>query len=84
MCDRGVDETGSCDTGVSEVPERKDGDGEGSAGMGWDVNGRITRTERKWMVLLLELNAEASERVIEAMKSFVEMWCVSNRIKRSN
>ncbi|XP_050694867.1 uncharacterized protein LOC126984800 isoform X3 [Eriocheir sinensis] len=82
MCDRGVDET------VVHVilvcgryrRERTEMMRVALSEMGWDVNGRIARTEREWMLLLLGLSAEANDRIIEAMKSFLEkMWCARNR-----
>ena len=46
--------------------------------MGWvadEVNGEVERYERDWMLLLLGLNGEATERMMEAVKGFLEkMW----------
>ncbi|MPC90116.1 hypothetical protein E2C01_085086 [Portunus trituberculatus] len=38
-------------------------------------NARVEKTGREWMVLLLELCGEMSERMIEAVMKFLErMW----------
>ena len=48
--------------------------------MGGDVDGRTGGTEREWMVRLLGLSDEASVRMIEAVKSFLEkLWHIRNR-----
>ncbi len=48
--------------------------------MGWDVSEVVERTEREWMVLLLGLSEEATERMVEAVKRFLErVWCVRCR-----
>ena len=44
-------------------------------GHGWDE--RVEKTGREWMVLLLGLCRETNERMIEAVKEFLEkMWRV--------
>ena len=81
-CDRGVDET------VVHVMllceryrrERTEMMRVVLSEMGRDVNDRTARTEREWMLLLLGLNGEANDRIMEAVKSFLEqMWCARNR-----
>lgn len=38
----------------------------------WEVNELIERMGRKWMVLLLGLGEEATQRMTEAVKAFLE------------
>ncbi len=45
--------------------------------MRWDSIEIIERTRREWMVLLMEQNGEVTERMIKAVKVFLErMRCV--------
>ncbi|XP_063877492.1 uncharacterized protein LOC135109778 [Scylla paramamosain] len=50
--------------------------------LGHDRNERVEKTGKEWMVLLLGLCREANERMIEAVKEFLErMWrarCMNN------
>ena len=48
--------------------------------MGHEMNEAIEITGRKWMVLLLGLCGETSERMIDAVKEFLEkMWYARSR-----
>ncbi|MPC87583.1 hypothetical protein E2C01_082449 [Portunus trituberculatus] len=43
--------------------------------LGHDRNERVEKTGREWMVVLLGLSKETNERIIEAVKEFLErMW----------
>ena len=47
--------------------------------MGCEMNELVERTGREWMVLLLGLCRDTTERMIEAVKTFLErMWNVRN------
>ena len=49
--------------------------------MGYEANVRVERTGREWMVLLLGLCDESTERMITAVKEFLEkMWCARHRV----
>ena len=48
--------------------------------LGHRLDERVEKTGREWMVLLLGLCRETNERMIEAMKEFLEKkWCVRCR-----
>ncbi len=49
--------------------------------MRWDSIEMIERTRREWMVLLTEQNGEVTERMIKAVKEFLErMRCAKCRV----
>ncbi len=44
------------------------------------MNEVVERTGREWMVLLLGLGGETNDRMIAAVKVFLEkMWCARSR-----
>ena len=47
----------------------------------WSANEEFIRDERDWMLLLLGLNGEATERMVEAVKGFLErMWRIRGNV----
>ncbi len=82
MCDKGEDETVEhvmleCEKYQRDRLEMME---VAVSEMGWDVNEVIEITEKEWMVLLLGLSGEASERMVEAVKRFLErVWCARSR-----
>ena len=83
MCDMGVDETVEhvvleCERYYRERMEMMQ---VVLDEMGYEVNVRVERTGREWMVLLLGLCDESTERMITAVKEFLEkMWCARHRV----
>ena len=81
MCDRGEDETVEhvlleCD---KYDRERMNMMRVVLTEMGCEMNELVERTGREWMVLLLGLCRDTTERMIEAVKTFLErMWNVRN------